>query len=68
MGGEPTPIGGSPATPEVIVPGEALLGIAAPTIFGSVYNAERALGVEPADALDRAEAALRREALVLKTL
>lgn len=67
MGGEPTPIGGSPATPEIIVPGETLLGIAAPTLFGAVYNAERALGTEPADALDRAEAALRREALVLKT-
>lgn len=66
--GEPQVIGGSPATPEIIVPGEALLGIAAPTLFGSVYNAERARGVEPADALDRAEAALRREALVLKTL
>lgn len=66
--GEPQVIGGSPATPEIIVPGEALLGFAAPTLFGSVYNAERARGVEPPDALDRAEAALRREAAVLKTL
>lgn len=66
--GEPQVIGGSPAVPEVIVPGDTLVGLAAPTLFGSVYNAERARGVEPADALDRAEEALRREALVLKTI
>lgn len=65
---ESGPRTGSPATPEIIVPGQTEVRFAAPTIFGSVYIAERAIGVEPADALDRAEAALRREAAVLKTL